>query len=100
MTEVRYEALAGTDAMLGLQFDRAVLVTVEQTGDLHAMRLHVRVPVGSVPDPATDEPFPAVAVPVEPSALSAEQVARAEERARRAMGAANCPCRRPVPHSC
>ena len=85
MTEVRYEALAGTDAMLGLQFDRAVLVTVEQTGDLHAMRLHVRVPVGSVPDPATDEPFPAVAVPVEPSALSAEQVARAEERARRAM---------------
>ncbi len=85
LRELGYTASAGTDAVLSLQFDRAVLVSVEQPGDLHTMRLHVQVPAGSVPEPENAEDFPAVAAPVARSALSPEQIARAEERARRAM---------------
>ncbi len=85
LKEIGYTSQAGTEAVLSLQFDRAVLVTVEQSGDLHVLRLHVQVPAGSVPEPATDDQFPAIAAPVSPSGLSPEQIARAEERARRAM---------------
>lgn len=85
LKKIGYTAQAGTEAVLSLQFDRAVLVTVEQSGDLHTLRLHVKVPAGSVPEPASDDQLPAVAAPVPPTGLSPEQIARAEERARRAM---------------
>ena len=85
LKEIGYTARGGTDAVLSLHFDRAVLLKIEQSGDLHTLRLQVKVPAGSVPDPAADEPFTAATVPVAPPALSPEQIARAEERARRAM---------------
>lgn len=85
LKEIGYTARGGTDAVLSLHFDRAVLLKIEQSGDLHVLRLRVHVPPDSVPDPVTDEAFTAAAVPVAPSVLSPEQIARAEERARRAM---------------
>ena len=85
LKEIGYTSRGGTDAVLSLHFDRAVLLKIEQSGDLHMLRLQVHVPAGSVPDEDTDEPFTAAAVPIAPPALSPEQIARAEERARRAM---------------
>lgn len=85
LKEIGYTAQGGTDAVLSLQFDRTVLLKIEQSGDLHRLRLQVYVPADSVPDMAADGPVAANATPMAPPALSAEQIARADERARLAM---------------
>ena len=82
LEEIEYQARGGTDATLGLRFDRAVLVTVDQSGDLRGLSLHVKVPAGSKPDVTTGKLLPAVPLPVARPGFGPEQVARAEERAR------------------
>ncbi len=83
LDEVEYTARPGTDATLRLRFDRAVVVRVEQSGDLRGLSVQVQVtgeaklpaggPLAAVP-PAAARPGP-----------TPEQIARAEERARLAM---------------
>ncbi|MEO8444173.1 MAG: SPOR domain-containing protein, partial [Gammaproteobacteria bacterium] len=85
MDEIEYSARVGSDATLRLRFNRPVLVTVDQAGDLRGLRVHVETSPGSTPMVAPDEgskrpPFAGAA-----PALTPEQRARAEERARQAM---------------
>jgi hypothetical protein len=80
LEQLEYMTRGGTDAVLGLRFDRPVNVTVEQSGDLHGLVLHVRAPAGSAAI-ETQQSAPAA---VSGSGPSQEQLARAEERARRA----------------
>ena len=85
LEEIEYTARGGTDATLRLRFDRPVLVTVDQTGDLRSLRLHVRVPAGSAPEAKAADPLPAAAVaPIARPGPSPDQVARVEARATKA----------------
>lgn len=82
LAEVAYTAPGGPSAALALRFDREVVVTVSQSGDLRSLRVQVKVPPGSAPGAATDSVTALATAPAGRQGLSPEQVARAEERAR------------------
>lgn len=87
---IEYRTGRGAAATLGLVFDRRVQARPGQTGDLHVVTIQVRVPPGSPPlgAPAMLPAAPQAGTVAAPNTLSAEQLARVEERAQRAaMGA-------------
>ncbi|MCC7258903.1 MAG: SPOR domain-containing protein [Gammaproteobacteria bacterium] len=88
LEDLAYDSAGGTEAALTLRFDRPVRFTVVPSADLHALRVRVEIPPGSLPDPAAAAtPLPRGAAPAL-TGPSAAQVARAEERARQATAGA------------
>ncbi len=85
LEEIEYSMRGGAEATLRLRFDRPVLVMAEQSGDPRGLSLRVQVPAGSEPTATAPEPPGTKAPPAARAALSPEQLARAEERARLAI---------------
>jgi hypothetical protein len=84
LEEIEYTVRSGNEAILRLQFDRAVRVMADQSGDLRSLRLRVQVPPGSTPAVKATPSEPVAKAPVAAAAASAALVARAEARAQAA----------------
>lgn len=82
LEQVEYTARSGPEAIVRVDFDRSVRVTVNQPGDLRGLSLQVTVPPGSVPAAKAVEQRQPASPPAARPGPTAEQVARAGERAR------------------
>ncbi len=85
LEEIEYTARGGTEAILRLQFNRAVLLTVDQTSDLRSLRLLVKAPSEPVPVKRSAPSQPAADATLTAAAESAALIARAEARAKAAV---------------
>lgn len=91
LAQLEYTSGGGPEARLELRFDRPVKVTVAQAGDLRGLVAEVRVPPGSRPLPPQEVAPVARPAPAPATGPTAEQRARADERARLAAAGRGAP---------